>query len=41
MEKDIFCKKLIYGRVHIHCDDVDKIKNYEKMDSHYAIFDPP
>jgi hypothetical protein len=41
MEKDFFCKKLIYGRVHIHCDDVDRIKNYEKIDSHYAIFDPP
>ncbi len=41
MAKDNFCKILIYGRVNIHSEGVDNIKNYEKMDFHCAIFGPP
>jgi hypothetical protein len=41
MAIDSFCKILIYGQIHIHCEGVNNIKNYEKMDSHCAIFDPP
>ncbi len=33
MAKDYFCKILIYGRVNIHCEGVDNIKNYEKWTS--------
>jgi hypothetical protein len=41
MANDNFCKILIYGRVHIYCEGVDNTKNYEKMDSHCAIFGSP
>ncbi len=41
MAKDNFCKILIYGIVHINCEGVDNIKNYQKMDLHCAIFGPP
>jgi hypothetical protein len=41
MAKDNFFKFFIYGKMHIYCEGVDNIKNYEKIDSRCAIFGQP